>query len=91
MNEYLLYAAIGFGLLLVSLVVPGLKVVAEAIFKLLMDLFVEIFKHKGTFVIWFIKTLANDHVALLTHSAKARDEIDPTQRIRRKAKGYDDK
>lgn len=90
MNEYLFYFAIGFGVLLLALVVPGLKVIAEAVVKLLMDFIVEVVKHKGTFVVWFVKTLASDHVLVFVHATKPRDEIDPTQRIRRKAKGYED-
>lgn len=90
MNQYLLYVLIGFGILILCLVIPGLKVIAEAILKLLMDFIVELVKHKGTFFIWAIKTLAGDHVRLLTHALKPRDEIDPTQKIRRKAKGYED-
>lgn len=90
MNEYYIYLLIGLGVLLAALVVPGLKVIAEGILKLLMDFFIEIFKHKGTFFVWFVKTLVADHVALLMHAIKKRDDIDPTQKIRRKAKGYED-
>ncbi|MBU9199817.1 hypothetical protein KTD31_00190 [Burkholderia multivorans] len=90
MNEYLAYIAIGFGLLLVSLVVPGLKVIAEAIFKALFELITELFKHKATFIVWIIKTLSSDHVRVIQHATQARDVIDPTQKIRRKAEGYED-
>lgn len=90
MNEILVYAAIGFAALLLAMVVPGLKVIAEAVFKLVVDFFVEIFKHKSTFLIWFVKTLMADHLALFIHAVKKRDEIDPTQKIRRQAKGYED-
>lgn len=90
MNQYLTYIAIGFGLLLVALVVPGLKVIAEAIFKALFELATELFKHKGTFVIWIIKTLTSDHFRVIQHAVQARDVIDPTQKIRRKAEGYED-
>ena len=90
MNQYLTYIAIGFGLLLVALVVPGLKVIAEAIFKALFEMLTELFKHKGTFVIWIIKTLTSDHVRVFQHASQSRDVIDPTQKIRRKAEGYED-
>lgn len=90
MNQYLMYLAIGFGILLVALVVPGLKVIAEAIFKALFELLTELFKHKSNFVIWVIKTLTADHARVLEHATKARDDIDPTQKIRRKAEGYED-
>lgn len=90
MNQYLLYIAIGFGVLLVALIVPGLKVIAEAIFKALFELLGELLKHKGTFVVWIIKTLSSDHMRILQHAAQSRDTIDPTQKIRRKAEGYED-
>ncbi|WP_434715972.1 hypothetical protein [Paraburkholderia sp. A3RO-2L] len=90
MNEYLTYIAIGFGLLLVSLVVPGLKVIAEAIFKAIFELITELLKHKFTFLVWIVKTLSSDHIKVIQHATQARDVIDPTQKIRRKAEGYDD-
>lgn len=89
MNQYLSYAAIGLGLLLVALVVPGLKVVAEAILKLLLDFIVEVFKHKGTFLVWLIKTLTGDHVRVFQHAVQSRDTMDPTEKIRREAEGYE--
>lgn len=90
MNQYLTYIAIGFGLLLVALIVPGLKVIAEAIFKALFEVLGELLKHKGTFIVWFIKTLSADHMRVFQHASQARDVIDPTQKIRRKAEGYED-
>lgn len=90
MNQYLFYIAIGFGILLVALVVPGLKVIAEAIFKALFELFGELVKHKGTFMVWIIKTLTSDHIRVLQHAMQSRDTLDPTQKIRRKAEGYED-
>ncbi len=90
MNQYLTYIAIGFGLLLVALVVPGLKVIAEAIFKALFEVLGELLKHKGTFIVWIIKTLSADHMRVFQHASQARDVIDPTQKIRRKAEGYED-
>lgn len=90
MNQYLFYLAIGFGILLVALVVPGLKVIAEAIFKALFELLGELIKHKGTFLVWIIKTLSSDHIRILQHATQSRDTIDPTQKIRRKAEGYED-
>lgn len=90
MNEYLLYLVIGFGILLVALIIPGIKIIAEALLKLLLDFLTEVVKHKSTFVIWIIKTLASDHMRLIQHATQSRDVIDPTQRIRRKAEGYED-
>jgi hypothetical protein len=90
MNQYLFYIAIGFGILLVALVVPGLKVIAEAVFKALFELLGELIKHKGTFLVWIIKTLSSDHIRVMQHASQARDTIDPTQKIRRKAEGYED-
>lgn len=89
MNQYLFYIAIGFGILLLALVVPGLKVIAEAIFKALFELLGELIKHKGTFMVWIIKTLTSDHIRVLQHATKSRDTLDPTQKIRRKAEGYE--
>lgn len=88
MNQYLAYAAIVVAILLVGLVVPGVKVIAEIIVKALMEFFVEIFKHKGKFAIWLVKTLISDHVRLLQHALQSRDSIDPTEKIRREAEGY---
>lgn len=90
MNQYLTYIAIGFGLLLVALIVPGLKVIAEAIFKALFEVLGELLKHKGTFIVWIIKTLSADHMRVIQHASQARDVLDPTQKIRRKAEGYED-
>lgn len=90
MNEYLTYLAIGAGVLFLSLLVPGLKVVAEGIIKALFEFLVELVKHKGTFVIWGIKTLAGDHARVLQHAFQAQDDLDPTQKVRRAAEGYDD-
>lgn len=90
MNQYLVYAAIGLGLLLVAMVVPGLKVLAEAILKLLLELFVEIFKRKGMFLVWMVKTLTGDHVRVFQHAMQTRDTLDPTEKIRREAEGYED-
>lgn len=90
MNQYLFYLAIGFGILLVALVVPGLKVIAEAIFKALFELLGELVKHKGTFLVWIVKTLTSDHLRVLKHASQSRDTLDPTQKIRRKAEGYED-
>ena len=90
MNQYLIYVAIGFAILLIALVVPGLKVIAEAVFKVLFELLTELFKHKGTFMIWLIKTLSSDHGRIFKHATQSRDVLDPTQKIRRKADGYDD-
>lgn len=90
MNQYLVYLAIGFGILLVALVVPGLKVIAEAIFKALFELMTEMLKHKGTFAVWIVKTLSSDHIRVIQHAMQSRDTIDPTQKIRRKAEGYED-
>lgn len=90
MNQYLMYIAIGFGILLVALVVPGLKVIAEALFKALFELLSELVKHKGTFIVWIIKTLTADHLRVLQHATQSRNTLDPTQKIRRKAQGYED-
>lgn len=90
MNQYLTYIAIGFGILLVALVVPGLKVIAEALFKALFELLGELIKHKGTFMVWIIKTLFSDHSRVFQHATRSRDVLDPTQKIRRKAEGYED-
>lgn len=83
MNEYLVYLLVGVGILFLSLAVPGLKVIAEAILKGIMELLIEILKNKGSFLVWFIKTLLSDHTRVLRHAVQARDVIDPTQKVRR--------
>lgn len=90
MNKYLVYLAIGFGILLVALVVPGLKVIAEALFKAIFELISELVKHKGTFLVWIVKTLTADHIRVFKHATQSRNTLDPTQKIRRKAEGYED-
>jgi len=89
-NQYLFYVGIGFAILLVCLVIPGLKIIAEAIFKGIIEFLTEVLKHKSTFIVWFVKTLFADHFLVVKHATTARDTIDPTQRIRRAAMGYDD-
>lgn len=90
MNEYLLYALIGLGLLLIALIIPGVKTLAEFMLKGLGQLFLGAIQHKGTFLIFFIKKLAASHARLLEHATTDRDTIDPTQRARRASSGYDD-
>lgn len=90
MNQYLTYAAIAVGLLFVSLLIPGLKILAEAIIKVFLEFFIELLKNKATFVVWFVKTLFSDHFRIIKHATTSRDVIDPTQRVRRKAEGYED-
>ncbi|GBG14426.1 molybdopterin oxidoreductase [Novimethylophilus kurashikiensis] len=90
MNEYLTYIAIGVGILFLSLLVPGLKMVAEGIIKAGVDFIIEIMKHKATFLIWGIKTLVGDHARVLQHAFQSQDTLDPTQRVRRAAEGYDE-
>lgn len=89
MNQYLTYIAIGVGLLFLSLLVPGLKIIAEGIIKTVFEFFVEILKNKGSFAVWFIKTLLADHVKVIQHVLQPQDDIDPTAKVRRSAEGYD--
>lgn len=89
MNQYLLYGIIFVCALVLALLIPGVKVLAELLLKGIVALFTEILKHKWTFFIWFIKTLSADHGRVITHALKPRDELDPTQKIRRKAAGYE--
>jgi hypothetical protein len=90
MNQYLAYIGIGLGILLVCMVVPGLKVVAEAIFKLLFEFLVEVVKRKGSFLVWLVKTLVGDHGRLIMHALQTRETLDPTEQIRLEAEGYAD-
>lgn len=90
MNEILFYLAIGAGLTLLTLLVPGLKLIGETFLKLLIEGAMGIFRHQGNFLIWFIKTLSSDHIRILKHATTRRDELDPTQKVRRKAQGYVD-
>lgn len=82
MNEYLVYAGIVLGTLFLALLVPGLRVLAEPIVKGLIEIVFELLKHKGSFVIWFFKTLYQDHLLVFKHMCQAKDSIDPTQRVR---------
>lgn len=90
MNEIIFYGLIGVGIVLVLMVVPGTKVIGEAILKLLIDFIAEIFKHKSSFIVWALKTLVSDHYRIIQHATTGRDTLDPTQRIRRKKDGYED-
>lgn len=90
MNQYLMYIAIGFGILMLALIIPGLKVIAEALLKGILEIGVELLKHKGAFVVWLIKTLTGDHARVVQHAFNSRDELDPSERIRRKSAGYED-
>lgn len=90
MNQYLVYLLIAVGLLLVALVIPGLKVVAELVLKAIAEFFGLLLQHKMTFFVWAVKTLVGDHSKVLVHALKSRDELDPTFKVRRKAEGYDD-
>lgn len=85
MNEILMYVAVGFGLLLLALLIPGIKVLAEMLLKGIFAIFGEIFKHKGTFVVWILKTLASDHARVLQHMFQAQNDIDPTARVRKQS------
>lgn len=88
MNEILTYLAIGVGLLFLALLVPGLKLIAEGIIRAGLDFFIEILKHKGTFLIWAIKTLAGDHSRVFQHALQTEEVLDPTQKARRSAEGH---
>lgn len=90
MNQYLIYGAMGLGALVLALLIPGVKVLAELLLKGLVSLTTELLKHKGTFFVWFVKTLGADHVRIVKHAIQKRDELDPTQKIRRQAAGYED-
>lgn len=90
MNQYLTGVAIIFGLILLGLVIPGIKFISEAILKFFLEGLFALFRHKWTFVVWFFKTLSSSHMRVLRHATVSRDEIDPTQKVRRKAMGYDD-
>ncbi len=87
MNQYLVYVLIGVGALFLSLMIPGLKIIAEGIIKTVFEFFVEILKNKGSFMIWAAKTLLSDHVRVLEHAVQRQDDIDPTQKVRREAEG----
>lgn len=88
MNEILTYLAIGVGLLFLALLIPGLKLIAEGLIRAGLDFFIEILKHKGTFLIWAIKTLAGDHSRVLQHAMQSQEVLDPTQKARRSSDGY---
>lgn len=90
MNTLLMYALIGLGVLLVMLLIPGVKVLAELVLKGLLGLFGEVLRHKGIFGVWFVKTIVSDHARLFRHATTSRDKLDPTQKIRREAAGYED-
>lgn len=90
MNQILAYMGIGVGLLFVALLIPGLKLIAEAILKVLLDVFFGMFRQKGSFIVWFFKTIIGDHARIFRHATTSRDVIDPTNKVRRKAKGYED-
>lgn len=90
MNEYLTYAAIAVGVMLIALLIPGLKVMAEGVLGGVFALLGALLKHGGTFAVWAIKTMSGDHLRILRHALTRRDEVDPTQRIRRRAEGYED-
>lgn len=90
MNQYMTYIALGFGVLFLSLLVPGLKVIAEAILKGLMSFLGEILKHKGTFMVWLVKTIIADHARVFQHATRTKDDLDPTQKVRRAAEGRGD-
>lgn len=90
MNQIVTYVAIGGGLLLIALLIPGLKLIAEAILKVTLEFTYSVFRHKGSFIVWFFKTIVSDHMRVLRHATRSRDEIDPTNKVRRKAKGYED-
>jgi len=89
MNEILMYVAIGFGILILALIVPGLKLIAEALLKVFLEGVYSVLRHKGLFLVWVVKTLATDHIRILRHAFTARDTLDPTQKVRRKVEGYE--
>lgn len=90
MNEYLTYIAIAVGVMLLALLIPGVKVMAEAVLNGFFAFLGVFLKHAGTFAVWAIKTMSGDHMRVLKHALIRRDEVDPTQRIRRRAEGYED-
>ena len=90
MNEYLMYLAIGFGGLLVALLIPGVNVLAQMLLKGLASALLVVLQHKGVFLVWFVKTVLADHTKVFQHATQTEDTIDPTQKIRREAEGRED-
>ena len=67
------------------LLVPGLSIIAQALIKLAFDFVVELVKHKGTFIVWLVKTLLSDHKRVIRHALLSKDSLDPTQKVRNSA------
>ena len=84
MNELLLYLLIGVGGLLVLLILPPTRPLAELALKAIVDALKVVLEHKMTFLIWLIKTISSDHVRVLEHMFKRQNDIDPTLKVRRR-------
>jgi hypothetical protein len=89
MNEYLTYAGVALAILFVGLFIPGVKLFAEYMLKMVLEGLGFLLRSKGSVIIWLVKTLVADHARVMRHATVARDEIDPTQAIKRKQEGYD--
>ena len=92
MNEILLswlgYAGIGLAVLCLAYFIPFTHDLTVLVLKGLLFLLTELLRHKMAFLIWFFKTIMADHARVFQHATQTEEELDPTQKIRRQAKGY---
>lgn len=94
MNELLLtwagYAGIALCVLALAYIIPFTSGPTELLIKGLGFILMKLLEHKISFLIWFFKTISADHARVLQHASQTEEDIDPTQKIRRQAKGYAD-
>ena len=94
MNELLVtwagYAGIAVCVLALAYMIPFTSTPTEWIIKGIGFILLELLKHKMSFLIWFFKTISADHSRVFQHAFQSEEDIDPTQKIKRKAKGYAD-
>ena len=92
MNSFIMEWAGTAGLVLCLLVIlyliPITSAPTQLVFKGIGFVLVTVLVHKKDFIVWFVKKISGDHMELMKHAFKTEEEIDPTQEIRNKGKGY---
>lgn len=92
MNEifvsWAMVVGIGFAALVLAYFIPFTQGLAILAFQGIFFVVKELLHHKWLFLIWFFKTIGSDHARVFQHATQTEEELDPTQRIRRQAKGY---
>jgi hypothetical protein len=75
-------AAFILGLILLDKI-PGVKHLIKPVIDLLSFVFTTFFGNVGAWLLWLVKTIGRSHYVLAVHLGKHRDDLDPTEAIKK--------